>query len=74
MFGLLGVCVDWQVLDRSMDVSGNSVTTAGHSGCEEDETLTRSTTGWEERQEFQKDMKLGGQKGKDNGEEKIVEL
>lgn len=50
------------------------MTTAGHSGCEEDETLTRSTTGWEERQEVQKDMKLGGQKGRDYGEEKIVEL
>lgn len=49
------------------------MTTAGHSGPEEHGTLTRSTTDWGERQEVQRDMKSGGQKGRDYGEEKIME-
>lgn len=49
------------------------MTVSGHSGPEEDGTLTRSTTDWEERQEVPRDRKLGGQKGRDYGEEKIVE-
>lgn len=45
-----------------------------YSGVEEDRALTRSTEGWNVRQEAPRAMRLGGQKGMEHGEETIMEL
>lgn len=49
------------------------MTIQGHGGAKEDRTLTWATKDWEVQQEVQRDLRLGGRKGWDYGEEKIVE-